>query len=337
MMSQPFLKYSQILTQIKKAEIRPVYIFLGEEHYLKVELIEEIKKQIMKSDFSMDFNFNHLYGSQVDTETLSQIANTLPVFSEKRMIVVDEFERLKSLEKLNSYLENPMGNTCLILNSLEKDLPASLVYSSKDCSVAIFYPLWEKQLNQWIINDARDNEKIIRPDAVERLMDYCDNSLLEIKQELEKLYLYTAGRNQITSEDIQNLTGDNKKFSIFTLTDALGQKDFKVVIRIYRRMKSMGEKDIVIFASLNNFFHSLWKILYYKEMKIHDDEILKKMSMNPVRFKKLLPALSHFSYSSIRCIIDYLFQYDMKLKTLYMVHKHKHILMEEMLYRICFS
>jgi DNA polymerase-3 subunit delta len=223
------------------------------------------------------------------------------------------------------------------MNSLEKTLPSSLKYSAKDCSVAIFYPLWENQLGQWITNHARENKKRIHADAVEKLIDYCDNSLLEIKQELEKLYLYTSGKNEITSEDVQKLTGDNKKFSIFTLTDALGQKDFKEVIRIYRRMKNMGEKDIVIFSSVNNYFHSLWKILFYKNMNIHDDEIIKKISMNPVRYKKLVPSLHHFTNPSISRIIDLLFQYDMKLKTIYMVQKHKHILMEEMLYKICVS
>lgn len=334
-MKQNFLKYHQLLPQIKKGVILPVYIFLGEENYLKEEIIQIIKQYILGSEFSTEFNFNHLYGHQTDVNKVIEIASTLPVFSNKRMLIVDEFNKLKKLEKLNQYLNDPVKTTCLILNSPENNLPSGLVVPQKNCAVAIFYTLWKNELYRWIITKVKEYNKNISSNAVEKLIEYCDNSLTEINKEIEKLVLYVGDKNEIKLDDVLNLTGDIKKFSVFALTDAICSKDFKNSLKIFRRMIDMGIDIMKLFGVINNSFHLIWKIQYLKNKNYSERDIINKLEINPTRYRKLLPGVRNYSIKSLTKIVLILTEYDKKLKTSRSVPKN--ILIEDMLYKICFS
>jgi len=332
---EKLLKYYQLLPQLKSGKVELVYIFLGEENYLKNEAIQIIKQHLLKPDFALDFNFNHLYGLQTEVDKIIEIANTLPAFNNKRLVVVDEFEKLKKIDKLNKYLENPVDTTCLILNSTSNNVPSGIKLPQKNCVTVIFYPLWENELYRWIINKVREYGKNISSNAVEKLIEYCDNSLFEINQELKKLIIYIGEKKEITINDVLNLTGDMKKFSLFALTDAISQKNFENILKIFRRMVSMGIDVMKIFGAINNFFHTLWQMKYLKKMDLQENEIITKLNLNPTRYKKLLPSMRNFSEISLYKIILLLAEYDKKLKTISIVPKN--ILIEEMLYKICFS
>lgn len=334
-MKQNFLKYHQLLSQIKRGAILPVYIFLGEENYLKEEIIQIIKQHLLAPGFSAEFNFNHLYGHQTDVNKVIEIASTLPVFSDKRVIVVDEFNKLKRVEKLNQYLDNPLKSTCLILNSRENKLPSGLMVPKKNCVIAIFYTLWENELYRWIINKVKEYNKRISSNAVEKLIEYCDNSLTEIDKEIEKLVIYAGDKNEIILDDVLNLTGDIKKFSVFALTDAICSKNFKNSLKIFRRMIGMGIDVMKLFGVINSLFHTIWKIEYLKTKSYSEQDIINKLEINPTRYRKLLPGVRNYSIKSITKIVLILTEYDKKLKTSSSIPKN--ILIEDMLYKICFS
>ena len=114
-----------------------IYIFLGEDHLAKDQKIAEIKKKFLTLDFSdkgsfkdaLQFDYEVLYGNELDSEVLKKALLALPVIAQKRIIV------LHALDKLNlhnrrlvlEFIKEKFEHSVLILDSHEADLNHSFI------------------------------------------------------------------------------------------------------------------------------------------------------------------------------------------------------------------
>lgn len=93
-------------------EILPVYFLKGQDAYVK-ELAIGVLKELLDKDFS-DMNLT-VFEDSSDMEAVVQTLNTVPVFDERRLVVVKSTEGLDDAgrAKLEAYLNNPSGFPCL--------------------------------------------------------------------------------------------------------------------------------------------------------------------------------------------------------------------------------
>ena len=89
-------------------EILPVYFLKGQDAYVK-ELAIGVLKGLLDKDFS-DMNLT-VFEDSSDMEAVVQTLNTVPVFDERRLVVVKSTEGLDDAgrAKLEAYLNNPSG------------------------------------------------------------------------------------------------------------------------------------------------------------------------------------------------------------------------------------
>ena len=89
-------------------EIFPVYLFYGPEDYLIEEEIQRILNQTL-SQKERGLNFHPLSGGERNSQEIVQAAQTLPMFSRYRFVLVREADRMdeekvevlkKAVEKL---------------------------------------------------------------------------------------------------------------------------------------------------------------------------------------------------------------------------------------------
>ena len=106
------LTYDEIKRQIKERRIDPLYLFVGEEQYLQERAIRLLFNTLDES--GRMFNLAVLSmggdaGSKVTAAHVVDTANQLPMMSERRIIVVRDFEKLKEeeCELLLEYLKRP--------------------------------------------------------------------------------------------------------------------------------------------------------------------------------------------------------------------------------------
>jgi len=320
-----------LFTSIKNNQIANIYFFLEEEIFFKLEAIDLIKKRVIKNEFSLSFNFNHYYGSDTPIEEIITTANTLPVFSEKRLIIVDEFEKLKKWSILNSYLANPSPTTHIIFNSREKRLPSAIKPSK--AVIVKFYPLNERELSGWIIDRIKKNGKIITSYALAKLMEYTDNSLIEIANEIDKLILYTGEKREINESDVEYIIGDNKNYNIFALSDAILRRDFILSLKIFRRIFSSGTDVGSVFYNLNSTFQKIWLIKYFKNLRMNDNEIMREINLRWFQYNKLKVSLNYYTEKKLEEAVKIFFKYDKLLKSSGVISKD--ILIEKLIYELC--
>ena len=179
-----------------------------------------------------------------------------------------------------------------------------------------FYPLNENELKAWIIERVLSYKKNIAYEAVLKLMEYCDNSLLELVNEIEKLVLYIKDKPEITVDDIELVVGDRKAFNIFSLTDAILERNFSASLKIFSRLISEGMDLMRIFYMLNTTFHNLWLIKYLKKERNNDTMIMKKIGIkNFFRYKKIAKNIESFELSKLSKSIELFYTYDKMLKS----------------------
>ena len=110
------MDYQQVQNQIRRGQVAPLYLFFGEEAFLARHLVRLLEEQLLQGSLR-DFNYALFDGDTVSLEEVINAANTLPVFSEKRLVVVKNapwFEGTDEEELLLAYLENPSPTTCLV-------------------------------------------------------------------------------------------------------------------------------------------------------------------------------------------------------------------------------
>ena len=93
----------QIINEdIKSGQFKPVYLLFGEEAFLKQSYKKKLKEAIAGDD---TLNFIYFEGKGLDVKELISLSDTMPFFSEKRLILVEDSGFFKSAsEELAEYL-----------------------------------------------------------------------------------------------------------------------------------------------------------------------------------------------------------------------------------------
>jgi DNA polymerase III subunit delta len=220
------------------------YLFTGNEPALKDEAIEERKKTLL-NPANQHLNFNMFYAGDDNASAIKESLCTSPFLSKTRLVVIKNFQKAskKEFEIVLSFLEKPFRSTCLIV---EID---GEVRDKKDFSRLLKFTEL-KRFNKISPYSARTrintvlsrNRKKMTPAAINFLIELTTDNTSALKSELEKLILYTDGRQDITRKDIEHVVGKNARDSVFDLADATVRKDAQNAVRISRDLLFQNKK-----------------------------------------------------------------------------------------------
>ena len=88
------MRYQDLMVKLKRKDVASVYLFSGEETYLKEEVVEKIDKILLNPEYK-DFNYDLLYADETDAQTIINRVASLPVLSEKRLVIVKRVDKLE--------------------------------------------------------------------------------------------------------------------------------------------------------------------------------------------------------------------------------------------------
>lgn len=262
--------------QIASGRIAPVYFFHGPESYLKEELATAISSALFPSGNEAALNTLLLYGPDITLGDIVAIASEYPMFTEKKLVIVRQFDKLKkggSKEKLQTqeekfarYLANPASFAVVILDAdqiekkeLEKKAFKLLKPFQHDFPSV-------KHPDQFAVDRAHAAGWEFEPEALKVFSVYIDPSSRQICQELEKLTLYASGKRKerrITSNDVYDCVGVSRKYNIFELEKALAEKNLRLCSGISMMiMEQEGQKEglMGIVRYMTTFYLRIWKL-----------------------------------------------------------------------------
>ena len=78
----------QTLNQdIKEHSFKPAYLLYGEEEFLKNSYKNRLREAITGGD---TMNYNYFEGKNLDVQEIIGLADTMPFFAEKRLILIED-------------------------------------------------------------------------------------------------------------------------------------------------------------------------------------------------------------------------------------------------------
>lgn len=122
----------QTLNQdIKDRSFKSAYLLFGDEAFLKKSYKNRLKEAITGGD---TMNYNYYEGKGINVPEILGMADTMPFFAEKRLILVEDsgfFKGGGEAESLAEYLPNVPDTTCLLFVETEVDKRSKLYKAVK--------------------------------------------------------------------------------------------------------------------------------------------------------------------------------------------------------------
>ncbi len=269
------MEADQIILELKAQKYKPVYFLSGEEPYF-IDLVSDFIEEKVLDEGEKAFNQVVLYGKEIDFKTVIDNARQFPMMSRYRVIIIKEAQELKTINNLQSYIDNPSPQTILVINYKYKtiDKRTALAKSLKNKAVVLeTKKLYDNQLPGYIEQTVKQNGLKIDYKATALLAEFVGSDLSSINNEISKLALRLEKNETISAQLIQDYVGISKDYNIFELQNALGKKDGATAFRIVNYFASNEKKNPLI-VSINSLFGFFTKIWLTQSMASMDDRSL---------------------------------------------------------------
>lgn len=311
-------KIEEILNHFNKRQFSPVYLLTGEENYYIDLLTSKFEEEIL-DEAERDFNFTTLYGLETNAKEICSFAKQYPMMSEKRLIVVKEFQQMdkKELSSLSFYVEKPLNSTILVFVNKNKTIDKK--FSDKVNKSGIIFEsakLYENKVIPWIDKYVRDKGFSIENSATNLIFECLGNNLQKIANEIDKMSINLKEGTQITQSNVANHIGVNKDYNIFELQNAIGKLNHTKINRIVDYLLANTNEN-PIQAMLPNLFAYFVKIAMVSQLKDKTNEsVVSAIGVSPYFAKDYIYASQIFSLEKIYQNIEMIKDYDLKTKGL---------------------
>ena len=250
----------QTLNQdIKEKSFKKIYLLYGDEPFLVGSYKKKLREAITGGD---TMNFNYFEGKNPDVKEIISLADTMPFFADRRLILVDGSGFFKSAqEELAAYLPQMPDTTCLVFAESEVDKRNRPYKRVKELGYAAELNKQDTaQLMRWAAGIlGRDGRKISRP-VMEYFLERTGDDMENIRMELEKLVCYTMGRDVITKEDVDAVGTVHVTSRVFDMVAAIVAGNTKKAMDLYEDLLTLKEPPMRILFLIARQFNQLLQI-----------------------------------------------------------------------------
>jgi DNA polymerase-3 subunit delta len=296
------MNYLDIFTDIKKGDISGVYLFYGDEEYVK----EQALTQVIKSFFPKgmhEFNLHVIDTEAKDVKDIINACDTLPFMVSKKLVIVKDFPMTSSkkqsmqTDKLIDYLARVPSATCLIFfNRGQVDARVSIFTAiKKHGKIVEFSHLKPEDTQKWLTGALKKHSKRMDNASLKYMVHLVGNRIGDLNNELSKLISYTNDEDIIKSEDIDAIVVPNYEYSVFSLLDCIGRKDPGGSIVLLNKLISQGENPISLLAMTAKQLRTILFCCSLREEGLSDAQIFKKIVGHPFTVRKNIDQSRYFT------------------------------------------
>jgi DNA polymerase-3 subunit delta len=307
----------KIVNEIKQGNIKPIYFFMGEEPYYIDRLTEYIENNILAEE-EKGFNQMVLYGKDVSIEDILSNAKRYPMMADRQVVIVKEAQELsRTIEKLESYAENPQPTTVLVFaykyKTLDKRKKVTKLLEKKGV-VFESKKMYDNQVGDWIKRLLSGKNYGIEPKAAAMLVEFLGTDLSKISNELDKLMIILPEGSTITPKIIEENIGISKDYNVFELRKAIGERDELKAYKIADYF-SQNPKDNPLVMTTGLVFGFFSQLLQYHGLKDKSPaSVARQLKINPYFVKDYDIAVRNYPMKKVSAIVAALRDIDVKSK-----------------------
>lgn len=300
---------------VEQGDLGPLYFLYGEESYLSEKAAERIVSLVDPS--FRDFNLDIFYGNELKGDEVAAAANTLPMFAERRVVLVRRAGEMSAsvLERLADYVQNPSLSTILIMVGEKIDQRKKFFAELKKRDLLVeFKRPFENQLPVFVRNEVLRYSKQISADAASMLVALSGTGLRELASQVEKLCTFVGDKERIGADDVKEVVSTTRVDSVFELPNALGTRDVVRALKVLTAILDDGESPIMLVGALARHFRQLWAIRQLQTRKLPATEIQRKAGVAPFFYQGMAAQAGRFDNRDYADIFIQLHQADLDLK-----------------------
>lgn len=320
-------KQRQINEDIAGGNFRPCYLIYGDEAYLRIQNRDKLKKALLGSGDSM--NLQHYEGAGLNPGEIIDMAETLPFFAERRVIVIEDSGFFKSgCPELADYLKTPSETTAFLFVESAVDKRKDMYKAVHKIGLDICCETPDEQmLTKWIASRLGAEGKRISPRSVAYLLTRVGTDMSNLVNEIDKLISYCLDRNEITEADIDAVCANWLTNRIFEMTDAIVVKDQRKAMNIYYDLIALKTAPEQILALIARQFNLL---LIAKELVNQgqtQNAVASAIELPPFIAAKYMGWVRNYTMEDLKASLDLCLESDALVKS----GKLDHVISVEMI------
>lgn len=251
-------------------------------------------------------NFSYFEGKGLNVDELMRLADTMPFFAERRLVLVEDSGFFKSSqEAFLNYLPSMPDTTCLLFVESEVDKRSKLYKKVKAMGYAAEMARQDTaQLARWAGGILAKEGRKITARTMDLFLSMAGDDMEHIRMELEKLVSYTMGRDVVTDGDVKAICTVQVTNKIFDMVSAIVTRQTRKAMDLYEDLLALKEPPMRILFLIARQFN---QVLQVKEMMgkgFDKGTIASKLKMQPFVVGKVMPQAKQFSREQILSYVD---------------------------------
>ncbi len=289
---------------IKSGNLKQVYLLFGEESYLKKQYKNKLSRAILPEDDTV--NYAYYEGKGIRAEELIDLAETLPFFAERRLIVVENSGFFKNASpELADYMKSLPETVCFVFVENEVDKRGKMYKTVKAKGrVTELSRQDEKTLLYWIAANVKKEGKKMREADAKFLLSKVGTDMENISKELEKLFSYTLGQEEITVQDMNDICTTQITNKIFDMIEAVAAKRQKKALDYYYDLLALKEPPMRILYLLSRQFKLLLHVKDLSKKGYDRAGIARDAGLHPFVAGKYVEQCKAFRSRELRDIME---------------------------------
>lgn len=293
-------------------------------------LIKEYANRVI--DKCLDDNFRELNlvkfdGNSMTFDGLMNACETLPFMSDKKVVVVQRAKFLRDdsdsaaaevYKKFEKYADQIPSSCMLVMyyvfDSKREKPSKKLAKLDKKVMVAKIDKMKGVALEGKVKSLFDDRGRDIGKVELRLLCSLLDNNMGIIENEVEKLIMYTHGR-EITKKDIADLFPKASDDDVFDMVDFLSQKRVEKAIESMNELVFKGEKIPYVLYMIERQFKILFGIKLGMEKKKDKNTLVRELGLHPYVCEKLMTLSKKFTLAQIERAIELCLDSEEKMKS----------------------
>ncbi len=301
---------------LKTGKFSQIYLLFGEENYLKKQYKERFVKALLPEGDTM--NYAHYEGKGIDVKEVIDLAETMPFFAERRVLVFENTGFFKSASgaELAEYVKEIPETTYFLFVEEEVDKRSKMYKAVKAKGRAVELPFQdENTLKRWVAGQVgKENKKITESDVV-YFLNKVGTDMENITKELEKVFCYTLDRDVVLREDIDAVCVTQISNHIFDMVNAVAEKQQKRALELYYDLLALKEPPMRILFLLTRQYRGLYQVKQLAKKGYGRKEIAEKAGLHPFAVGKYMEQAKRFHIKELRAILEDSADIEQRVKT----------------------
>lgn len=211
------MNHNDFFKLINNGTLSGAYFLHGDEEFVKDSAVRQVCDLIPED--MRAFNLTILDNAEV--ERIAECCETLPVFTEKSIVILRELPSAAETQRFIEYLDTMSETTILLIVKKGKadERSALLKHFTKNMRDVVFAPLEEKDIIKWCMKTAVQQGVSLDQNAARTFVGLVGGDMTTINNELKKAIDYVGPGGSITAEVISKTAIGNIEFQLFTTLD----------------------------------------------------------------------------------------------------------------------